>query len=141
MFLLLEGFRVAYLLKAPTSRPKVAIWLNATAQHKRNAFLTWWELAGTLAGQCKTDDNGQYPETPDQITSARPIMKTSVFRRLKAKSLSPKVCKAVKPIVERYGQYGLSPSGCPAIYRTAQLGEEEVSEGTTATRAVPWGIT
>ena len=99
----------------------MALWLHAIHGHKRNDFLTWWHTTGTLCGQCKTDEHGKYPATPKDITSARPIIKFPIFRRLMARALAPPVCKALKGMCEPYGQLGLSPSGCPAIYRAAQL--------------------
>ena len=72
----------------------MALWLHAIHGHKRNDFLTWWHTTGTLCGQCKTDEHGKYPATPKDITSARPIIKFPIFRRLMARALAPPVCKA-----------------------------------------------
>ena len=103
------------------AHPAFAIWIDAISQHKRNTFLIWWHLARTLAGQCKTDEKGNYPTTADEAVSARPISRMSIIRRLMAKHFAPPVCKALRPLLEPHGQFGLSPSGCPAIHISAQM--------------------
>ena len=60
-------------------------------------------------GQCKTDDQGRYPAERTDIKSAQRISRLLKFRRLIAKLLSLRICKAIRPILEPYRQYGLSP--------------------------------
>ena len=79
--------------------------------HRRSRFLTWWLLSTTICAQCKKDNDGNYPATPADIKSARPISRLAIFRRLMARHGSPGVCKALVPILEPWRQYGLSPSG------------------------------
>ena len=115
------GFRFSHLKPLTLAHPAFAKWIDAISQHKRNTFLVWWHLTRTLAGQCKTDEHGNYPSTADEAVSARPISRMSIIRRLMAKHFSPMVCKALRPLLEPHGQFGLSPSGCPAIHRSAQM--------------------
>ena len=115
------GLRFSYLQGALCARPAFALWMAHLASHKRSPFLAWWFLTCTLTGQCKTDDQGRYPTNPADITSARPISRLLILRRLIAKLLSPRICKAIRPILEPYRQYGLSPSGCPTVSITGQL--------------------
>ena len=114
------GLRFCHLMDSPTLMPHLSLWLSALGRHFRNPFMIWWLLARTIGGQCKKDEHGDYPELAKFIKSIRPLARMCIFRRLLAKELAPLVCKAVRPLVEPYGQYGLSPDGCPATYRSAR---------------------
>ena len=103
------------------ARPEFARWMAHIADHERSPFLEWWFTTSTLVGQCKTDDQGRYPTDPAKIDTARPISRLFVIRRLMAAMFGPLTGKAIRPIIEPHRQYGLSPSGCPAVGLTAAL--------------------
>jgi hypothetical protein len=115
------GFRFVYLQNCPTALASVAIWLSHLSSHRISPFMFIWLCMTTIAAQCKTDDAGQYPATAADILSVRPISRLSIFRRLMAKVIAPLVCRALRFLLEALRQYGLSPSGCQAASRTAQL--------------------
>jgi len=115
------GLRFSHLQPLVTTVVAFSVWMEAISQHRRNPFLVWWHLARTLAGQCKTDEAGNYPKTADEAVSARPISRMCIFRRLLAKLFAQLVCRALRPLLEPHGQFGLSRSGCPAIHRSGQL--------------------